>query len=218
MSDESLFREVDEEVRQEQFKKLWARYGNAVIGLCLAVIIGVAGYQGWRYWQQKQSEEAGDAFFAAAELAGSGKADEALKQFATISKTGFADLARLREAAALGQQGKTDDAVKIYDAVAADAAVDPSLRDLARIRAAAALANTASVADLEARLKPFDVEGNPWRNIAREMMAATAFRLKDYATADRIVQDILGDPSAPANLRQRAQMMASLLQPLVTAK
>ena len=31
LSDESLFREVDEEVRQEQFKKLWARYGNAII-------------------------------------------------------------------------------------------------------------------------------------------------------------------------------------------
>jgi hypothetical protein len=33
LSDESLFREVDEEVRQEQFKKLWARYGKFVIGL-----------------------------------------------------------------------------------------------------------------------------------------------------------------------------------------
>jgi hypothetical protein len=218
LSDESLFREVDEELRQEQFKKLWARYGNAIIGLCVLVIVAVAGYQGWRYWQNKQSNEAGDAFFAAAELASDGKTDEALKQFDAISKTGFADLARMREAAALGEQGKTEDAVKLYDAVAADGAVDGSLRDLARIRAATMLANTASVADLEARLKPFDVDGNPWRNIAREITAATAFRLKDYATADRMVQDILGDPTAPASLRQRAQMLATLLQPLVTAK
>ena len=138
MSDESLFREVDEEVRQEQFKKLWARYGNALIALCLIVIVGVAGYQGWRYWQHKQSEEAGDAFFSAAQLASAGKADEALKQFESISKTGFADLARFREATVLGQQGKTDDAVKMYDALAADGAVDGSLRDLPRIRAAKA--------------------------------------------------------------------------------
>lgn len=218
MSDESLFREVDEEVRQEQFKKLWARFGNAVIGLCVLVIVAVAGYQGWRYWQNKQSNEAGDAFFAAAELDSAGKTDEALKQFATISKTGFAELARLREAAALGQQGKTADALKLYDAVAADATVDGSLRDLARIRAAALLANTASLAELETRLKPFDVDGNPWRNIAREITAATAFRLKDYATADRVVQEILGDPTAAANLRQRAQMMATILQPMVGAK
>ncbi|WP_374331743.1 tetratricopeptide repeat protein, partial [Aestuariivirga sp.] len=68
MSDESLFREVDEEVRQEQFKKLWARYGNAVIGLCVLVIIGVAGMEGWRYFQLKQSETAGDSFFSAVQL------------------------------------------------------------------------------------------------------------------------------------------------------
>ncbi len=218
MSDDSLFREVDEEIRQEQFKKLWARFGRAIIGLCILVIVGVAGYQGWRYWEHKQSNEAGDAFFAAAELASAGKTDEALKQFSTISRPGFAELARLREAAALGQQGKTGDAVKIYDALAADAAIDSSLRDLARIRAAVILADTASLSELETRLKPFDVDGNPWRNIAREITAATAFRLKDYATADRLVQDILGDPSAPANLRQRAQMMAALLQPLVAPK
>lgn len=218
MSDESLFREVDEEVRQEQFKKLWARYGNAVIGLCLIVVIGVAGYQGWRYWQQKQSEEAGDAFFAAAELAGGGKADDALKQFETINKTGFAELAKLREAAALAQQGKPDDAVKAYDALAADGTADAALRDVARIRAAALVANTASLADLEARLKPFDADANPWRNYARELLATAAFRLKDYQAADREVQAILGDQTAPANLRQRAKMMADVLQPLVTAQ
>ena len=100
MSDESLFREVDEEVRQEQFKKLWARYGKFVIGLAVLVILGVSGMEGWRFWQARQSEQAGDSFFAATELAASGKAADAVKQFEAIGKTGFADLGRLRAAAA----------------------------------------------------------------------------------------------------------------------
>lgn len=215
MSDESLFREVDEEVRQEQFKKLWARYGNLVIGLCLVVIVGVGGYEGWRYWQKKQSETAGDAFFAAAEAARAGKADEALKQFEGISHTGFTQLAKLREAGALAGQGKAEEAVKIYDAVAADATADQTLKDLAQLRAAAILANTASFADVEARLKAFDVEGSPWRHVARELLASVQWRLKDYAGADKQVQAILGDPETPAGLRQRATMMAQLLEPLV---
>ena len=37
MSDESLFREVDEEVRQERFKKLWERFGNYIIALAFLV-------------------------------------------------------------------------------------------------------------------------------------------------------------------------------------
>ena len=33
MSDESLFREVDEEVRREQAKKLWDRYGTYLVAV-----------------------------------------------------------------------------------------------------------------------------------------------------------------------------------------
>jgi len=218
LSDESLFREVDEEVRQEQLKRLWARYGSLVIGVCLLVILGVGGWQGWKYWQVKQAEAAGDGFFTADELVSAGKADEALTQFETISHPGFRVLGDLREAGLLTSQGKTADAVKIYDAVAATTTADQSLRDLASIRAAVALADTAEVADLAARLKPFDVEGNPWRHVAREIMASAHWRLKDYAAADAQVQAMLGDPETPGSLRQRAQMMAQLLQPLVTAK
>ena len=218
MSDESLFREVDEEVRQEQYKKLWARYGNFVIGVGILVILGVAGMEGWKYFQLKQSETAGDSFFAAAELATGGKAADAVKQFEAIDKTGFADLGRLRAAAELAIEGKLDEAVKLYDAIAADAKVDPTLRDVARIRAAAALADTAAFADIEGRLKDFTAATSPWRHMAREIMASVQYRLKDYAGADKQVQAMLADPETPATLRQRANMMAQLIQPMVTAQ
>lgn len=218
MSDESLFREVDEEVRQEQFKKLWARYGKFVIALALLVILGVAGMEGWKYWQLKQSEQAGDSFFSATELAATGKAADAVKQFEAIGKTGFAELGRLRAAAELATEGKVDEAVKVYDAVAADAKVDQTLRDLARLRAAAALADTASFADIEGRLKDFVSADSPWRHVARELLASVQFRVKDYAGADKQVQAILADPATPAPLRQRALTMSQLLQPMVTSQ
>jgi len=218
LSDESLFREVDEEVRQEQFKKLWARYGNAVIGLAVLVILGVAGMEGWKYWQLKQSQEAGDKFFAAAQLATAGKAADAVKDFEAIDKTGFADLGRLRAAAQLAADGKAADAVKLYDEIAADAKVDQTLRDLSRIRAAAVMADTAAFADVEARLKDFTAADNPWRHIARELLASVQFRLKDYPGANTQVMGILADQATPPPLRQRAETMAQILQPMVTSQ
>ena len=218
MSDESLFREVDEEVRQEQFQKLWARYGNLIMAACFAVVAGVAGFKGWQYWQVKQAEAAGETFFAAARLAGTGKADEAAKQYESISHAGYGVLAKLREANVLGAKGKTGDAVKIYDAIAADGSADAALRDLARIRAALALANTALPADLAGRLKGFDAAGNPWRHVAREAMAAALWRTKDYAGASKQVQAILGDGEAPAGLMQRAKVLSELLTPLLAKK
>ena len=218
MSDESLFREVDEEVRQERFKKLWARHGNLIMGASLVVIAGVAGFQGWRYWQVKQSQEAGENFFSAARLAQSNKADEALKTYESVSHAGYGVLARLREANTLATQGKADEAVKVYDAVAADTSADSELRDLARIRAALALADKAAPADLETRVKPFDAAGNPWRHTAREIMATALWRSKDYTGADKVVQAIMADAEAPAGLRQRAAMLSELLVPLLAQK
>ena len=218
MSDESLFREVDEEIRQEQFKKLWARFGNLIIAVCFLVIAGVAGFKGWQYWQLKQSEEAAASFFNSLKLAESGKAEDALKQLEAIDHKGFAVLARVRSANLLASQGKADDAVKIYDAVAADASADAALRDLARMRAAVALADKASPADLEARVKPFDVAGNPWRHAAREIMAGALWRSGDAAGADKLVQTILADPETPIGVRQRAMVLSELLAPQLAKK
>ena len=218
MSEESLFREVDEEVRQEQFKKLWERYGNAVIALCLIVVAGVAGFKGWQYWQTRQSEAAAQVFFASIKLAGSGKADEALKLLPTVDQAGYAQLARLRVAGILAGQGKIDEAVKAYDGIAADSSVDAALRDLAKIRAGYALADTLKPAELASRIGGFDAAGNPWRHAAREIEAIAAWRAADYLTADRMMNTILADAETPAGLRQRAETISQLLVPLLPRK
>lgn len=218
MSDESLFREVDEDVRQEQFKKLWARYGNLIMALCVLVIAGVAGYQGWKYWQARQADAAGENFFTAVALAESGKSDDALKQFEAVSHEGFAVLGKLREAGILAAKGQAPEAVSLYDAVAANGSVDATLRDLARVRAALALTDTASPADLAARLKPFDTAANPWRHTAREIMATALWRAKDYTSADKQVQAILADGETPGGVRQRAKILADLMAPLIAKK
>lgn len=215
MSDESLFREVDEEVRQEQFKKIWDRFGSLIVAVCLVVVVGVAGFKGWQYWQQTQAEAAGEAFFAAVKLADDGKGDEALKQFEAVGHAGYGQLAALRSAAALATAGKPADAVAAYDAVASDARAATPLRQLAKIRAAYLLADTASAADLGGRVNEFNVAGSPWRHAARDVLLAAAWRQKDYAAADAQSKSILADPESPAGIRQRAQMMADLLSPLM---
>jgi hypothetical protein len=218
VSDESLFREVDEEVRQEQFKKLWERYGNYVLALCVIVVAGVAGFKGWQYWQVRQAEAAGEAYFAAAKQAAGDKAEDAARQFAAIDHSGYGQLARLREAGVLAEQGKTDEAVKLLDALAADGSADPTLRDLAKIRAGYLLADTLKPDELQVRLGAFDKDGNPWRLAAREIFGLAAWRTGDHEMADRYMNAIVADPEASPSMRQRAQTMIQLLTPLLAKK
>ncbi len=51
--DDFLFEEIDDELRQDRAHKLWRAYGQYVIGAVLALVIGVAGYQGWHPWGRR---------------------------------------------------------------------------------------------------------------------------------------------------------------------
>ena len=216
MSDESLFREVDEEVRRDELEKLWKRHGNLLVAACLGIILGVAGIKGWQYWQQQTSEKAGGEYVAAMQLATDGKQDEAATAFATLAKgghTGYALLARLQQAGLKAEKGETAEAVKLYDAIAADSSADEAMRDLSRVRAAYLLANEASVDDLKKRLGGLDVAGSAWRASATEIIALAEYRAGNLEEADRLVKQLMFDPATPVGVRQRAQLFDAMLKP-----
>src|SRR5580658_7140009 len=50
-----IFQEVDEEVRREQLKKLWERYGTYIIAALILVIVAVGGWRGYEWWQAKRA-------------------------------------------------------------------------------------------------------------------------------------------------------------------
>ncbi len=221
MSDESLFREVDEEVRRDELEKLWKRYGNLVIAACLGIILGVAGIKGWQYWQIQAGEKAGAEYMKATQLATDGKNAEAASEYAKIaagSHAGYAQLARLQQAGLMAEKGDTAEAVKQYDAIAADTSVDGALRDLSKVRAAYLLADSASVDDLRKRLGGLDVEGSAWRASAHEIIALAEYRAGNLDAANKLVTELIADPGTPAGLRQRAQLFAAILKPQLDAK
>ena len=215
MSDESLFREVDEEVRQDQFKKVWAQYGNYFTALAVIIVLAVAGFKGWQYWQVSQSEKAARVFADAVKLLDQGKTVDADAAFAAIEHQGFTKLANLRRAAALTASGKTDEGVALFDAIANDQNNEQSIRDLARLRAGYALVDKLAPAELISRLGAFDNEESPWRGLAREIFALSAYRTGDYTMADRYLNAIIADQGVALELRQRAQTLLEVLTPLL---
>ena len=217
-NNDAIFREVDEEVRQEEFKKLWDRYGKH-IGVAAVLFIGaVAAWQGWQYYQVKQAEDASAFYFDATKKAALGKPDDALAALAAINHRGFGQLAKMQEASILGSKSETDKAVAAYDTFAADAASDPALADLARIRAGYLLIDTQSPDQLLTRLGRFDKDDAQWHNEAREIFALSAYRVKDYAMANRYFGAIQADEKASPGLKQRAQMLLQLIAPNLPAK
>jgi hypothetical protein len=208
-----VFQEVDEEVRREQLLKLWQRYQNLVFAGIALILLGVASWRAYDWWEAKKAAETGTAFEAAIMLAQTGKHAEAEAAFARIAvegTSGYRALARLREAAELGQTDAKA-AVSAYEKIAGDSSVGSELQDLAGIRAGALLIDADALTDARKELEPFAADGRPYRHTARELLALAAWRAGDIAAAKQWFDMILTDILTPPDILHRVEMLAALV-------
>ena len=211
-----LFDEVDEEVRREQLKKLWDRYSIYVVAAALLIIAAVGGWRAYQYLEAKKAAEAGAAFDAAIELSEQNKhaeAEAAFNKLATSAPSGYRMLAKLRAAAEVATRDPQAGA-RMYEDIAADRSVGAQQQDLARIRAAGLLLDTASYPSMLQRLEPATKPDATFRHTARELLALSAWRANDTAAARQWLDMIANDAETPSAMRSRAEALQALLPPV----
>ena len=208
-----IFREVDEDVRNENAAKAFAKYQPYLISLGVAIIAATAGYRLYEDQKRQAAETAGANYESAVQLSREAKGADAQAAFASLAQTGpegYRILALLRAAADIGARDAASGA-SAYVALAARPELGPQFQSLARLRAAMLLLDTAEPVEIAKRLEPLAAAGQPLRHSAREMLAVSALAHNDLETAGKWLDLIFIDPQSPADLRKRAEEMAGLL-------
>jgi hypothetical protein len=211
-----LFDEVDEEVRRDQLKKLWDQYSLYIIAAMILIVAAVGGWRGYEYLEAKKAAEAGAAFDKAVELSEANKHAEAEAAFADLvakAPSGYRVLARLRMATEVASRD-AQAAAKLFDEIAADRSVGTAEQDLAKIRAAQLLLETASYADMKSRLEAAAAPDATFRHTARELLALSAWRANDATATRQWLDMIANDGGTPPSLRSRAEALQALLPPV----
>jgi hypothetical protein len=207
-----IFQEVDEEVRREQLKKLWERYGNHAVVAAIVVVAAVAAWRGYLWWEAKKIAEAGAAFEVATVTAEAGKhadAETAFARIVTDGTSGYRQLARVREAAELAHIDAKA-AIAAYDKIAADGSMGQVLQDVAAVRGAALLIDAGSYGEARQRLEPVAAKDRTFRHTARELLLLAAWRAADTADAKRWSEMIMTDTQTPPATRARVEMLMAL--------
>lgn len=215
MSDDHFVREVDDEIRSDQFKSLWDRYGILLIGAAVAIVLATAGWRGYEYWRDSKANASGDAFLSALTKANSGDNDGALTELSELEKSGYGAypvLARMRAATVEANKGDVGKAISSFDDIANDAGLDGAVRDMARLRAGLLLVDTGSFEDVSARVEVLSSDGNPLRHSAREAMGLAAWKAGKAAQAEGFFKQLADDDEAPRNLGERAELMLDVIK------
>lgn len=214
MSNENIFREIDEELRTDRMRALWRRFAPFVIGGAIAIVALVAVNEGWSWYTNSQSAASSEQLYSALDAAEAGDLAEAQAQLDALAANGsggYPVLAEFRNAALLAEQGDAAAAVAAYDALA-NSQSNQRLRELALLLAANILVDNGSLADVEGRIATLATEEAQMRRVAHELMGLAQYKAGDHAAAQESFEAVLNDPLAQSGIRNRmAYYLAQML-------
>lgn len=208
-----IFEEVEEQLRSERYQTLIKRSWPWVLGVAVVLLVAALAWWGYSHFREQEAAKASETYAAALDTLRQGDDAKAFTQFGEAAKTsskGYKALALMQQGGIRMNQNKVNEAVALFDK-AAEAAPDPVIGDMARLKSAFALMDTAPYAAIEERLKPLTDAKRPYRAAAREALAMAklkAGRTKE-ARDDFVVLRLL--PDAPDSMRERAQLAIAAL-------
>ena len=210
-----IFEEVEESLAAEKTSALWKKYWPFIAAVVAAIILGVGADSYLKHQREQRVETSGRAFEAALKAEQSQDIEAVRRSLADVAggKTGFADLAGHYLAGA--ELRLAGDETAAYDALDATAQGEGPLANMARLKAAYILADTASLSELEAYVAPLIESESAFAPLAREVVAAKAVVEGDYDKAKSEYNFLTLSMDAPQGVRNRATQILAVIPSLV---
>lgn len=216
---DEFLEEVENDIRQERFAKLWHTYGKHVTTGITVILVGLAGYTLWTNHQSKEHAKSSEFFMTAQQLITEGKTEQASAVLKEIGGDGtYGPLAKFSEAALLadgvGPEGKTvDQAIALYDHLATDPKIELLWRHVAALQSIRLKFDQDADrgADLLPALDVLVADGAPLQALAMEQKAYMLHVMGKNAEAAELFVKLIQMKDAPEGIVMRAQIMSEKL-------
>ncbi len=217
---DGLMAEIESDLREDELKRIWRRYGSTFVTVAVVFLLAVAGYEGWRAYEAREHAKVASMYEEGMSLAADQKLDEAKAKFAEVAKTSdkpYASLARLVDAGIRVEQNDVEGAIGLYASLAADTSADPLFREMAVVLKALHSVDREDPKTIEAELAPL-TKASTFKHSALELTALLAAKQGDTARAATLAQSLVDDTDTPQAMRGRATELAALYKAGVVPK
>ena len=214
VSDDAFLREVSEDVKNDQMKAIWKKYGPWIVLAVAAILTITVSYETIKAKRIEKSAELTETFAYAVSMQNQGRYKEALAIYGKIQDSGhdiYSDVAKLQISNIYFDQGNVLEALKILEEIVNNKKVNKELHDMSTVKLATYKLDTAPKEEVVAMLDPIANSNSSWANIAKEMLAMLYIREGDLAMAKNMYQGILDSDDADDDLRARVKDMLAAL-------
>jgi hypothetical protein len=211
--------EVDEQVRSDRYRafarKSWPWFAALLAAVIIAFLV-VWGYETWRDQNIAKASIAYDKSLTALAQGDEIGAYNGLDPIAKSGPAGYRTLALLEQGNVRLSAGKAEEAADLFEQ-ASKAAPNPILRDLASLRAALALVDTAPLPRVQTLLTPLIGQNKPFDLEAREALATAKLAAGKTADARADFTALSLSLGVSQTMRARAQAAIDLIDSGETA-
>lgn len=148
--------DLDEQEQLEAIKAWWQRYGNAVLTVLIVILLAIAGWQGWNWYQNDQARKAGGYFEALQSAVRQGNLEQVRDASTQLrnryGSTAYAPRGALLAAQLMLKQGDVAGAREQFEWVKQHGG--PTLAPVARLRLAGLLLDQKEYDNALAQLGP----------------------------------------------------------------
>ena len=210
--------DLQEQEQLDELKAWWAKYGNLILTVATVVLLGFAAYNGWRWYERNQAEEAAGVY-AEFERAMTARDAERVKTLTSTltdkyARTVYAPMAALQGARWAADNGDSVSAKARLQWVV-DHADHPEIVAIARVRLAGVLLDEKQ---FDEALKVLDSAGSAAHATAiADRRGDVLFAQNKIEEARAAYRDALAKASAEHPLRQIIQLKLDALPPTATS-
>lgn len=202
-NNESFIDEVTEEVRRDKLFAMFRKYGW--IGAVL--VAGIVGGAAWTEWQKSRDQTRAEGFGDAV-LGALGSETPEARIAALKGVTGTEDQAGILQLLLASDPDKDRaGSLAALQAVAADATLPESYRDLAVLRQMILVGADMPIAERRTALDAIAAPGRPYRTLALEQLAYLLIEDNQSAEAIDALRALTQDQEATQGLRSRADQV-----------
>ena len=212
--DKSIFDEVDEDLRNEKFRKFINKYGGVMLAGLIVIISLVVSYEKIIAWKVSKAENRTVRYVQAVNP--SDKYENSIIELENIINTEkgiYRDIAQLRIANILIENNQLEKGIGVLEKIYSDQSIDTKIREIATIKLATYKSESSSFAEMEALLSQIITKNGAWAPIAKEILAMSAVFNKDINKAKSLYQDLLTNSEISDEAKSRINdVLASLTE------